>query len=37
MYVDILEIDLITKNSRLLMYNQSDKIMIKGQINNGNN
>ena len=37
MNADILEIDLITKNFRLLMYNESDNIKIKGQLNNGIN
>ena len=37
MNADILEIDLITKNTRLLMYNESDNIKIKGQLNNGVN
>ena len=37
MNADILEIDLITKNFRLLMYNESDNIKIIGQLNNGIN
>ena len=37
MNADILEIDLITKNFKLLMYNESDNIKIKGQLNNGIN
>jgi len=37
MNADILEIYLITKNFRLLIYNESDNLKIIGQLNNGIN